>query len=200
MFMCGDYGAAGRAVVIRSGDFDGLCRRIIRSRDAQGIRPRVRAGLDGLHPAVDAQLVEQPAGVRLHRIFANEQGLRDLAGAHAAGNVLKDFQFPGRNAQRPDALRVDGERPVDRGDAHLFDDHHVGLPGDREPEPDPDAGKQHGDQRRRRSRLTAAGRGTGIPRTAVRRSGGRRKCRKGGPLSSPSRSILAPPIQGEARG
>jgi hypothetical protein len=66
--------------------------------------------LNGLGPAPGIELVEQPAGVRLHRILAHEELFRDLAGAQTGRDVREDFVFARRNAKLLEPGLIDDER------------------------------------------------------------------------------------------
>src|SRR5262245_13474447 len=84
-FMAANVGAQAGECVVRTGDFapdpSKSCFRV-RSRLWSGNQPERLADLDGLGSSIDAQLVEQPARVRLHRVFADEQRAGNLAVAH----------------------------------------------------------------------------------------------------------------------
>ena len=94
----------------------------MRSGDSRD-QPELLANLHGLRPSPCAQLVEQAAGVRLHRIFAHEDPLGDFAIAQAVRDELEDLQLTPRDAQRFEPLDVedegggcgDGDLPHDDG-------------------------------------------------------------------------------------
>ena len=58
--------------------------------------------LDGLRATAGAEFIQNAAGVRLHRIFADKQALRHLAGAEALGDQVQDLEFPWGDAERVD--------------------------------------------------------------------------------------------------
>ena len=64
-----------------------------------GDQPGLFGALHGLCPAAGRELVEEPAGVRLHRVLADEQLFGDLAVAESGGDGLEDLEFPGGDAE-----------------------------------------------------------------------------------------------------
>src|SRR5262245_52649554 len=70
-------------------------------RILSGNEPEALAGLHRLRPAVHVQLVEEPARVGFHRVFADEKCPRNLTRALAARDVLEDLELASRD---PEAL------------------------------------------------------------------------------------------------
>ncbi len=68
------------------------------------------AELDGLRPPPRPQLVEQPAGMGLDRVFADEESLGDLPVRQAVGDEAEDLELARGDAELPLAALVDGER------------------------------------------------------------------------------------------
>src|SRR5215216_1776525 len=54
--------------------------------------------LHGLRPSLRRELVEQAARVSLHRVFAHEQLLGNLAVAQSGGDQLEDLELAGRDS------------------------------------------------------------------------------------------------------
>jgi hypothetical protein len=63
-----------------------------------GNQPEFLAQLDRLRSAFRAQLVEGTAAMRLNRVLAYVQAIRNLAIAEAGGNQPQDFDFACRDA------------------------------------------------------------------------------------------------------
>src|SRR5574337_521277 len=88
-------------------------------RDPSGDQPGFLAELHRLRAPPGAELVEQPAGVRLDRILADEEPIRDFAVAESRGDQAENLQFARRDAQFAHAFVVGGERTIARRRALL---------------------------------------------------------------------------------
>src|SRR5687767_1131243 len=115
-----------------------------------GDESRLFRELDCLSATPSGQLVEQPGGVRLHGILADEEALGDLAVAEPGGHGFEDLELARRDAELGEPGLVPPERAVDRnGDAHLdghlylnghlAHDYRLARAGELEAEPDPEA-------------------------------------------------------------
>src|SRR3954465_14245640 len=110
-----------------NGGFFAECVKITRSGDQSSLF----SNLYGLGSTLCLQLVEQSAGVGLHRVLADRELGSDLAGAQALRNRGENLQLPRRDAELQLTRAVDGEwlerHPDLHGDRDFLDDN--GLPG-----------------------------------------------------------------------
>jgi hypothetical protein len=83
----------------------GTVASIITEDTAPESKPNVRT-LDGLGSSVDAQFVEQAAGMGLDGVFADKEFFGDLAIAQAVGNQLEDLQLASGNPELGQSLLV----------------------------------------------------------------------------------------------
>src|SRR5437867_11498675 len=83
--------------------------------------------LDGLRPPLGAQLIEQAARVRLHRVLANEEFLGDFSGAEPLRDRGEDLELARGDPELLLARAVDDER---RGRRHANLDRYRDLPDD----------------------------------------------------------------------
>src|SRR5947207_2083165 len=73
-------------------------------------QPRGLADLCGLGASLGAELIEQAAGVGLHRVFTHEEPLGNLAIAEAGGDESQNLQFTRRDTKLAHTCLVNDER------------------------------------------------------------------------------------------
>src|SRR5687767_7288187 len=93
--------------------------------------------LDRLRAPPRRKLVEQPRGMRLHRVFADEEAFPDLTVAEAGGHRLEDLELARRDAElfTPRFVTLKGSARRDR-DRYFAHHHHFLRARQLEPEPD----------------------------------------------------------------
>src|SRR5207244_3313473 len=113
-------------------------------------QPQFLAPLDCLCSSPGAEFVEQPAGMGLDSVLANEKSFSDLAVTQTVGNQPEYFQFAFGDRQFLQSFFVQskrspgGDQDFSLDDQLPFDDDLL-FPRKLEPEPDAHAGE---DQRR----------------------------------------------------
>src|SRR3954453_1085975 len=69
------------------------------------------ANLHSLGAALGAELVKEPAGMRLDRVLADKQAAGDFPVAESCRDQSQDLQLAGRNAKLSQACFVQNESP-----------------------------------------------------------------------------------------
>src|SRR6476620_7916279 len=90
--------------------------------------------LYGLGSSSGAQLIEEPAGVGLYCVFADEELFGDLAVAQAVGNQFQNFQLARSDAEFAQSGLVQSKRPWRRNLSNYYCFLVLG-----EPKSEPDA-------------------------------------------------------------
>ena len=98
------------------------------------------AQLHGLRPAFCPQLIENPAGVSLDRVFADEQLLGNLPVAHSHGDQSQDLNFARRDPQVRSFILVRNKTAMSQ-DRHFFEDDLLFGPGQLQAKPDAEDSK-----------------------------------------------------------
>src|SRR5688572_2845102 len=109
------------------------------------------ADLYCLRAAFRAKLVEEPAGVSLDGVLADEKLAGDLAVAQTLGDEFEDLEFTFGDAELSLLVFVDGERPRHRNgdfpdDFDFLQEHDLFFAREFESEPDADGGEEGGNQ------------------------------------------------------
>ena len=106
------------------------------------------AELNGLCAAAGAQLVEGPAAVSLDGVLADEEAVGDLTIAQPLRDERENFELARRDPERVKLRLIQGEggRWCFGRDKDFAQDDCFARLGEFDPEPDPKAGEEDGDQ------------------------------------------------------
>jgi|ERR1700735_1035816 len=110
-----------------------------------GYQAEFLAQLDRLRPAFRVELLEEPAGMGLHCIFADEQPSSDLSIAQPRSDESQNLKLARRNAELAHSRLVHDEWTCG-WHLNFLDDHPRLLLRQRQSKPNAQPGKQGSDQ------------------------------------------------------